>query len=130
EPPGAMVRVNGVPAGPSPVEIPFTWYGTVRLETDALDTDNDGLADFRPTVMPLDLVTPWYEWFPLDFFSENLVPWTIVDEHETLVVLEPSAALDDRGVDALREKAADVLQRAEKRRAAGPGKGGDEPEGK
>jgi hypothetical protein len=42
----------------------------------------------------LDLTMPWYEYPPIDFFSEVLTPWRIVDEHEVAVELEKAKPAD------------------------------------
>jgi len=111
EPAGARVRVNGVPSGTTPAEIPFAFYGIVRLEIDPLDADGDGTADFRRFVAPVDLKTPWYEWFPLDFFADNLLPWTVRDHHEFEAVLEPAPRLEGEALEAARREAEAVKER-------------------
>jgi hypothetical protein len=37
--------------------------------------------------------SPWYEFFPLDFVSENLVPWKIDDVRRYHYTLEPLQAV-------------------------------------
>src|SRR3970040_2347956 len=81
-PEGARVLVNGTPVGATPVEIPFDHYGTVRLEALAVDADGDGWADYRPLTVAHELSAPWYQWFPFDFFSDNLWPGTLVVRRE------------------------------------------------
>src|SRR5207248_948705 len=36
-----------------------------------------------------EIPSRWYEYFPLDFFSENLIPWKIIDRREFHYELEP-----------------------------------------
>jgi hypothetical protein len=71
-PPGAMVYVDDYPIGTTPVSTDFTYYGTrkVRLVKDGFET----LTVYQP------MKTPWYEWFGIDFFSENIWPGEIRDE--------------------------------------------------
>jgi hypothetical protein len=71
-PPGAMVYVDDYPIGTTPVSTDFTYYGTrkVRLVKDGYET----LTVYQP------MKTPWYQWFGIDFFSENIWPGEIRDE--------------------------------------------------
>jgi hypothetical protein len=74
-PPGAMVYIDNREIGTTPVSTNFTYYGTrdFRLVKDGYET----LSVKR--TMP----APWYEFVPLDFVAENLVPGEIRD-HRTL----------------------------------------------
>ena len=85
--------------GTAPLEIPFTHYGTVRI--DAWIADRPGGTHF------FELAPPWYQRFPFDLFAELLDPVTHVDRHEVVVVLPEAAAA---GRDA-------VLLRADELRA-------------
>jgi hypothetical protein len=71
-PPGAMVYVDDYPIGTTPCSTDFTYYGTrkVRLVKDGYET----LTIYQP------VKTPWYQWFGIDFFSENVWPGEIRDE--------------------------------------------------
>ncbi len=71
-PPGAMVYIDDYPIGVTPVSTDFIYYGTrkVRLVKDGYET----LTVYQP------VKTPWYEWFGIDFFSENIWPGEIRDE--------------------------------------------------
>ena len=40
-----------------------------------------------------EIPTPWYEYFPLDFVSENLVPWPIQDVRRFHYTLQPRQAV-------------------------------------
>jgi hypothetical protein len=120
EPDGARVSVNGVPAGVTPVEIPFDHYGKVRLEVEPFDEDGNGFADWRRMVAAEDLGAPWYQWFPLDFFSDNLWPWTVEDRHEVTLRLvravDPDRLTDEQRL-ALEEEAKGLRERAGKARS-------------
>lgn len=50
----------------------------------------------------VQLEAPWYEYPPIDFFAEVLVPYPIVDEHEVEVTMEKAEPAD---VDALYARA-------------------------
>lgn len=71
-PPGALVYVDDQEIGTTPVSTSFVYYGTrkIRLVRDGYETVTV-LQRIRP---------PWYQHAPLDFFSENLVPWDFRDE--------------------------------------------------
>ena len=80
-PPGAQVYVDDEYVGVTPVSFDYTYYGTrqIRLIRDGYETLTVRQA------MP----TPWYEYFPLDFVSENLVPYEIRDERAVEYQLQP-----------------------------------------
>ncbi len=63
-----------------------------------------------------DITTPWYEYAPIDFFSETCLPYTVIDRREFHYKLEPRKLPDQ----------AQFLQQAqnlrEKGLALGPGK--------
>jgi hypothetical protein len=80
-PPGAMVLENNREVGPAPVTRPFKYYGGYEFEIKA-----DGFQTKR-ILQPIS--HPWYEYFPLDFISENLIPWTIHDHREFRYTLDP-----------------------------------------
>ena len=110
EPPGATVLVNGEEIGQTPVEWPFVYYGTVRV-----DLWSEG---YRPVTAMVELTTPWYEWVPLDLFSELLVPVRRLDLHEFTATLEPlpSRDLAAEGDARQREVSPDLLDRADQHR--------------
>jgi hypothetical protein len=71
-PPGALVRVDGYEIGTTPVATSFIYYGTreIQLVKDGYET----LTVKQP------IPAPWYEYTPIDFVSENLIPGEIRDE--------------------------------------------------
>ncbi len=99
EPSGATVFLDGTSLGPTPVEVPFTYYGTRELvfrKKDYLD---------RRTLEKID--APIYVWCPLDFIFENLIPVTLTDVHEvssSLELIEPRT-YDQTDVDRSIERA-------------------------
>jgi hypothetical protein len=105
DPPGAIAIVNGHEIGPTPAEVPsnlFVYYGVyeIRLLKDGYD----------PLLVHQQVDPPWYEYFPLDFFSENLWPFCIRDRR----VLPPYALQPTRVVPA-----EELLQNAASERARG-----------
>jgi hypothetical protein len=71
DPPGSMVEINGKSIGPAPGQVSFTYYGTYRF---VFIRDGYETLTCDETVNP-----PWYQFFPLEFVSENLLPFTIHD---------------------------------------------------
>ncbi|MGO8748870.1 MAG: PEGA domain-containing protein [Thermoguttaceae bacterium] len=93
-PPGAMVYIDEYPVGTTPIAVDFTYYGTrkIRLVKDGYETKT--LLQSVPT--------PWYEYVPLDFISENLVPGQIRDHRTFEYPLEPQLVVP---TGQLRERA-------------------------
>ena len=81
DPPGAMVLRNGQPLGQSPVDDHFVYYGTYHF-TLILD-------GYETLQVQQKIPAPWYEYFPIDFFSENALPWKIRDVRRFHYKLEP-----------------------------------------
>lgn len=82
DPPGATVLRNGRPLdGATPADDDFVYYGKYKftLFKDGYETLN----------VEQDIDAPWYEYPPLDFISENLIPWKIVDRREFTFQLQP-----------------------------------------
>lgn len=93
-PPGALVFVDEQPIGITPVSTRFTYYGTreIRVIKDGYETVTQNHT-FR---------TPWYEYPPLDFFTENLWPFEVRDERMVdfelpLSQVVPTQAVLERG---------------------------------
>jgi hypothetical protein len=80
-PPGALLYVDDYPIGATPVSTDFTYYGTrkFRLVKDGCET---------LTVMQ-SIPAPWYEFTPIDFVAENLVPGEIRDHRVLDFQLKP-----------------------------------------
>jgi len=64
EPPGAIVWVNDVELGRSPVSAGFVYYGVydVRVRHEG----------YEPWWSGMRARAPWYDWPPIDFFSQML----------------------------------------------------------
>lgn len=80
-PPGAMLYVDDYPIGETPISTNFTYYGDrkIRLVKDGYET----LTLLQP------ISAPWYQFFPLDFVSETLVPGEIRDQRTLDFQLKP-----------------------------------------
>ncbi len=93
--PGALAIVNDEEIGPTPVSRNFTYYGTRKVTL---------IADGYQTQTFLQPVRrPWYDNYLTEFFSENLVPWTIRDEREFVYKLQPGTAAPAEQVSARAE---------------------------
>jgi hypothetical protein len=73
DPPGAMVLRNGVPIGATPVDDHFVYYGNYHFTLI-----KDGYETLQ---VDQDIPYPFYEYPPLDFVSEALVPVHLHDVH-------------------------------------------------
>ncbi len=96
-PPGALVYVDDYQLGTAPVSHDFVYYGTrkIRLVKDGYET----LTVRQP--FPL----PWYQYFPLDFVTENLIPWEIRDERVVDLAMVPAASIPPESIVARAEQA-------------------------
>ena len=80
KPTEARVFVNSKPVGETDLDHPFSSYGTVSVVLR-----RTGYVSRRVIV---HLEPPWYQYFPLDFFAEFLVPVRLEDHHVVEVELE------------------------------------------
>jgi hypothetical protein len=81
EPTGAIVVLNDEEIGISPVTTSFEWYGdyNVRISKEGFET----LKTHRK------LKSPWYDYFPFDFFAQIVNPKRIVDSYQWSFTLAP-----------------------------------------
>jgi hypothetical protein len=94
EPPGATVYVNSREEGKTPLVKTFDFYGSREITLRM-----DGYKTASKIVKP---AAPWYQYFPLDFFTEILLPIRLTDRHEYSFTLEP---LPERPPEGLLERA-------------------------
>jgi hypothetical protein len=80
DPPGALVYLNGVEVGRTPMTRDFTWYGTydVVLRKEGYET-----LKTRGEV-----IAPWWQWVPIDLAAE-LLP--LHDKRELAYTMKPYA---------------------------------------
>ncbi len=99
DPPGAEVFINGDRVGVTPLEHRFDFYGTFDVTVRS-----PGKASAHHLE---EVRAPWYEVMPIDFFSENLIPFRIRDRREIHYVLDrlPERSDDEREADAAAERA-------------------------
>jgi hypothetical protein len=81
-PPGALVVVNGEEVGRTPVSHSFTFYGDrdISLMMDGYQTQR--------VIQPMK--PPWYDNLATEFFTENVVPFTIRDDREFTYQMTPA----------------------------------------
>ena len=81
DPPGATVYVDNEEVGITPCSVSYIYYGTrqITLIKDGYETR---------TVLQ-EMPAPWYEYFPIEFVSENLIPWELRDERTVEYKLLP-----------------------------------------
>ncbi len=81
EPPGARLYLDYKIQGQTPETLPFSHYGSrdVRLEKPGYRTKQQSIV----------LETPLHSTFPINFFTELLYPFTIVDHQTFTIALEP-----------------------------------------
>ena len=81
-PPGALAVVNGEEIGRTPVSRSFTFYGDrdITLMLDGYQTQR--------VIQPVG--APWYDNVVTEFFTENLVPFTIRDERDFTFQMAPT----------------------------------------
>jgi hypothetical protein len=103
--PGAIVVENNRYAFTAPVVRSFRYYGKYKFTVKANGYEDKEVIEC--------IRTPWYEWAPLDFISENIIPWTIRD-HRTFTYT----------LDQIKMVPADIVKaRAEEMRIRGQGIG-------
>lgn len=81
DPPGAQVFLDGDPAGVTPAEIPFTWYGDREFVLERA-----GHLSVRAVE---NVPAPWWQIFPFDFLLDMLIPLPLRDSHEFHYTMEP-----------------------------------------
>ena len=81
DPPGAQVVVGGEEIGFSPASFDITWYGTeeVTLLKDGYEIETQFVKIRRP----------WYQVPPLDFVTDNFLPFRVKDQHDFTFPLTP-----------------------------------------
>jgi len=84
-PPGAVVYVNNVQLGATPVDNHFVYYGDYEFLLV-----KEGYQTKR---VVQNIPAPWYECFPIDFFAEVIWPHCELDVRRFHYDLEPLPAV-------------------------------------
>lgn len=103
DPPGATVTLDDKEVGKTPIEVPYTWYGKRILSVE--------LKGRVPVREVIALNPPWWQYLPLDFFTDVLFPFTLIDRVEFSYVLE-EAAVSDKELDEVKKRAAELREKA------------------
>lgn len=87
QPEGALVTIDNHAVGRTPVKVPFVYYGTrqVQLEKEG----------YKTVKVKERIRTPWYEKFPLSFFSNNFAFREIRDERLLDFELEQNSQVEE-----------------------------------
>ena len=96
EPSGALVEMNGERLGVSPVSTNFTYYGTNEFKLS--------LPGYETQVIQQPTPPPWYQVPPLDFISDNFLPFRVRDHRQFNYVLTPRDSLQELDEQGLRSR--------------------------
>jgi hypothetical protein len=80
-PPGALVYIDNKEIGTAPVSTDYIYYGTRRITLV-----KDG---YETLVAKQWIPPPWYQIFPLDFVTENVIPYEFRDERTLEFQMQP-----------------------------------------
>ena len=83
DPPDALVTINNFPRGVTPLEVPYLWIGTYRVELE-----RDGYETVDEMVK---IRKPFYNWVPFSTLVLGTLPFPVPHERH----LHYSLALDD-----------------------------------
>lgn len=87
EPVGADVYVDEVLIGKTPCEHPFLFYGDREIMIEK--------EGYRTIKEEVDVHPPFYQFIPLDFITEAVIPFTITDERVFEYTLTKGASEED-----------------------------------
>jgi len=105
-PPGATVEYDGrILQQRTPCRFPFVWYGTHEIVVYKEGYHRERLL--------AEVKTPGYEVFPIDFFSENLIPAHFYDLHTFPFVLVKEEPMRQANAEEKLAMKKGLLQRAE-----------------
>lgn len=104
DPPGAECTIDGRIVGTTPCELKFNWYGDREISLSR--------PGFKSVKALEPVRAPWYQVFPIDFFTDLIIPWTIHDRREFSYVLQPEGQVD---VQDVQKRAEEMKQRLNKR---------------
>ncbi len=90
DPPGAPVWIDEKYVGETPVDRSFVFYGERSIRVGPM-RDENGKVSYREVERLVSVEAPGYEYFPIDFLSEVLYPFTLTDVHEIPAFKLPKA---------------------------------------
>ena len=101
-PPGAIVKVDDVEIGRTPVSTSFIYYGTRKIQI--------AKAGYETLTVLQPVPAPWYQWPGIDFVSEHFTPGKINDDRLFNYNLEPAVAVP---TDQLLKRAQELRQQSD-----------------
>jgi len=105
-PRGAMVVLDEVKMGYTPITIPFSHYGVRKIRVEK--------PGFVKKTVVADIPKPWYETPFVDFVTDVLWPFTIEDNHFFDLELKPLAEDNAHGLRERANEAREILEEAKK----------------
>ena len=103
DPPDALVYLNDLEVGRTPITRSFVWYGTYDVELR-----KEGFESIKTTA---NVWAPWWQWVPIDFAAE-ILPLHLHDERVLTYSLKP-ASTQPVDPDRLMMRAEDMRDRLE-----------------
>jgi len=88
EPTGLRAYVDRELVGTTPTETTFDFYGDREIVL-LHEPGPDETPAWRPLRVLVPVAAPWYQWFPIDFVFDVLLPFTIRDHRTITLRLEP-----------------------------------------
>ncbi len=99
-PPHAKVFLNNKPVGFAPVDVPFVYYGKYQITLE--------YPGYQTRIIQEDISAPLYEYPPVDFLSETLLPFRIRDKQEFYYIMDKNS---DINLDQLKLNANELRER-------------------
>ena len=96
EPPATVILDRKV-IGTTPVKIPYTWYGKRELTLEL-----KGYQRIREIIV---LNAPWWQFFPLDFVTDVLLPFRLHDHVTFDYTLQPLPSPEGERDEVMRRAA-------------------------
>ncbi len=106
DPPEAQVWLDGKTVGNTPVTVPFSFYGKREISL------------YRPGYEIYTIVqevkTPWYQYFPIDFFTEFMIPLNYKDQQVFSYTLKPHLSQSSENKDKLQNRGQEFQKKLQK----------------
>lgn len=102
-PRGAMVVLDEVKMGYTPITIPFSHYGVRKIRVEK--------PGYVKKTLIADIQKPWYENPGIDFFADVLWPFVIEDNHFFKLDLKPLTEDNARGLMERANEAREILEK-------------------
>ena len=121
EPSGAPAWLDEEPVGETPTTVEFYHYGARRIRVGPVRNEK-GTVVRTDTEKVVVFEAPWYEVFPIGFFSEVIWPFQVTDRRVVEFALKrPAEKPSQTGEEAARQVLEDARQFREE--ALSPGAG-------